>query len=144
MNDTTNDMNSWLDRVIREWSTKNINLNKGASVEAIRSTETLIDYTFPPAFKALYGKVNGFFRWEWNENMIGIWELNRIEEEYGRYQNFVGFGDFLINSHVYGFCKEQSGIFKHYDFAEERVPEKIAETFEEAIIHINENSDLLY
>jgi hypothetical protein len=75
--------------------------------------------------------------------MISIWPLDRISREYGRYENFVGFGDYLINSHVYGFLKDQQGVFKNYDLAKS-TPEKIAETFEEAVSLINLNSDLLY
>ena len=76
--------------------------------------------------------------------MIEIWSLERIENGFGRYPDFIGFSDYLINSHVYGFLKNQQGVFKNYDSADSGIPEKIADTFEEAIDLINSNSNLLY
>jgi hypothetical protein len=137
-----NNSQHWPDNAIIHWVNK-IELTPGASLEKIIETENAVGFEFPDSFKTLYMKVNGFGNNDWNENMISIWPLDRILKEYGRYDNFVGFSDYLINSHVYGFLKGQQGIFKNYDLAES-VPEKIAETFEEAITLININSDLLY
>jgi hypothetical protein len=134
----------WADRVISDWRNKNISLQQGASLEIINNTEIILGFRFPIAFKVLYQKANGFKDSDWNENMISFWPLNMIVENFGRYPDFIGFSDFLINSHVYGFTKQQEGVFKHYDIANPGIPEKIAVTFEEAIDLININSDILY
>ena len=134
----------WTDQVISDWKEKGIKLEKGISIEKIHDFEKLLNFTFPQDFIDLYIKINGFEDYDWNENMISIWSLKRIENEFGRYPNFIGFSDFFTCSHVYGFLKDQQGIFKNYDLTDPGVPEKIAETFEEAINLINTNSDLLY
>jgi len=144
MQNTSEKINTWADDIIGYWRSKKITLSKGASLEEISNTGKKLGFDFPQSFKVLYQKVDGFGNGDWNEAMIAIWSLERIEEESGRYPDFIGFGDFLINSHVYGFLKNQPGIFKNYDLADTGVPEKIADTFEEAIDLINSNSDLLY
>jgi hypothetical protein len=141
---TFDDIHSWSDRTLRYWANKNIPLQRGVSLEMITKTELITGLAFPYSFKVLYQKVNGFKDFYWNQNLICFWSLTRIEEEFGRYPNFVGFGDFLICSHVYGFLKDQQGIFKAYDLKDPGTPEKIAETFEESIDLINKNSNLLY
>jgi hypothetical protein len=132
------------DSVLGHWRSEKITLQKGASLEKISHIENKLGFVFPQSFKLLYQKVNGFGDNDWNENMIGVWPLERIEDEFGRYPDFIGFSDFFVNSHVYGFLKNQQGIYKNYDLADTGVPEKIADTFEEAIDLININSDLLY
>lgn len=112
-------------------------------MKKISATEEIIGFEFPESFKTLYLKVNGFENYEWLANMISIWSLERIANEYEPQKNFVGFGDYLIHSHVYGFLKNQPGIFKCFDLTTP-VIEKIADTFEEAIALINNNDDLLY
>ena len=144
MENTIDNIHTWADRTISYWRSKNIPLQRGASLELISKTEKIIGFTFPNSFRVLYQKANGFEDFDWDENMICIWSLTRIEKEFGWYPNFIGFADFLINSHVYGFLKDQNGIFKNYDFAERRTPEKIAKIFDEAIDLINMNSDVLY
>lgn len=144
MQNTFENIDLWADEIIGHWISKKITLQKGASLKKILNTENKLGFVFPQSFKLLYQKVNGFGDSDWNENMIGVWSLERIEDEFGRYPDFIGFSDFIINSHVYGFLKNQQGIFKNYDLADTGVPEKIADTFEEAIDLINTNSDLLY
>ena len=137
-------IHDWSESVISQWKAQKIPLQKGATLAAISKTEKILEFTFPLSFKVLYQKVDGFEHFEWNENMIGIWQLSRMENEFGRYSNFVGFGDFLINSCSYGFLKDQPGIFKAWDLAYSTPLEKIAESFEEAIDLILANTDLLY
>ena len=143
MQNTFENIDAWAEAIISHWRNKKITLQKGASVEKISNTENKLGFVFPQSFKVLYQKVNGFGDSDWNENMIGIWSLERIEDEFGRYPDFIGFSDFLINSCVYGFLKNQQGIFKNYDLADPGDPQKIADTFEQAINLINTNSNLL-
>ena len=110
MQNTSENMNTWTDGIIVHWKSKNINLQKGASLEKILNIEKKLGFDFPQSFKVLYQKVDGFREGDWNENMIEIWSLERIENGFGRYPDFIGFSDYLINSHVYGFLKNQQGL----------------------------------
>ena len=136
------DIHEWSDSIITHWG-KKIQFGSGVSLESISQTEKIIGFEFPDSFKIFHNKVNGFEKNDWLESMISVWPLDRIVEEIGRYPNFIGFSDYLINSHVYGFIKGEDGVFKNYDLAE-GIPIKIAETFEEAIDLIKNNSDVLY
>jgi hypothetical protein len=133
---------AWADSVIIYWRDKGIELEKGATDKQINDAEHFLDFQFPSTFKELYKKVNGFRDNEWNEQMISIWPLSRILQEQ-RYPNFVAFSDYLISSHVYGFIKDGSGIYKNYDLAG-NISVKIADSFEAAINLINTDDDLLY
>jgi hypothetical protein len=131
----------WIAPIIAQWTDEAICFNLGASIAEIHDAEKKIGFRFPETFKIFYLQVNGFKRNEWISNMFAIWSLERILEEYhdSRDKNFVGFADWLINSHQIGFVKGQEGIFKYYDS-----PEKIAETFEAGLMLINQDSKLLY
>ena len=139
------DTNDWAENVVAFWKKENIKLEEGVSEIQLFHTEKMLGMQFPQAFKVLYLKVNGFKDYDMNKDMISIWPISRIVEEYTyrRYPNFIGFGDYLINSHMYGFLIGQSGVFKYYDSLG-IPPEKIADSYQEAINLINTNSDLLY
>jgi hypothetical protein len=113
----------------------------GELTSEVQKTEALIGIRFPESFIELYSKANGFADWDMNRNMFSVWPLKRIEEEYAinRDKHFVGFCDYLINSHSIGFLKTSDGIFKDYD---EFNP--IASTFEQGIELLNSDSDLIY
>lgn len=107
----------------------------------IESTEINVDFQFPSDMKALYRVVNGFKDYDMDvSSMISIWPMERIREEYAASseKSFVGFCDWLINSHGIGFFKGRKGIFKCYDEFN-----AIAETFREVIDMINSDSELL-
>jgi hypothetical protein len=72
--------------------------------------------------------------------MFSIWTLERIVEEYEKtqYKSFVPFCDFLIDSHRIGYLKTESGTYKDIDLT------KVANTFEQTIQLIIEDSRLLY
>jgi hypothetical protein len=134
-------LQQWAIGVISHWIDNKIKLEEGATLTDIQKTEALIGIHFPESFIELYSKANGFADWDMNINMISVWPLKRIEEEYAinRDKNFVGFSDYLINSHSIGFRKTSAGIFKDYD---EFNP--IASTFEQGLELINSDSDLIY
>jgi hypothetical protein len=132
---------SWTDEAISIWTTVGIKLQDRLSSDKISEFEKQLEYKFPQDFLDLYQKVNGFKDFDWNEHMFSLWSVDRILKEYqeDNDNNYVGFCDFLINSHSIGFFKTGKGIFKSYDQTQ-----PIACTFEEAIALINSNSDLLY
>jgi SMI1 / KNR4 family (SUKH-1) len=134
-------MNDWMKQIIDQWTDEAICFNLGASLEQINNAERKMEFSFPEAFKRFYLQVNGFKQGEWISNLFSIWSLEKILEEYHdcNDKNFVGFADYLINSHQIGFVKGHEGIFKYYD-----APEKIAETFELGLMLINQDSELLY
>lgn len=132
---------SWTNQAIDIWTSKGIKLQNGISVNKIYDLEKLLDYKFPKDFIELYTKANGFEDFDWNENMFSLWSLERILKEYHEDgdTNYIGFCDFLINSHSIGFFKTNKGIFKSYD-----QNQPIGNTFKEAVELINSNSALIY
>ncbi|WP_289659713.1 SMI1/KNR4 family protein [Flavobacterium panacagri] len=122
------------------WNEAGIKLQSAASEELILEFEKKINFKFPKDFKSFYLKVNGFVDFEWNKNMISLWSLERIYEDYKLEQNldYIAFCDYLINSHSMGYMKSKNGIFMN------TTNEKVCETFEEFIGLLNTNSDKLY
>jgi SMI1 / KNR4 family (SUKH-1) len=145
MNNSQN-LITWVDTIFNLWKSKNLDIAEGALLDDIEKKEQYLSFKFPEAFKELYKKVNGWNDMAWNEHMFSIWPLDRIIEEYDymRYPDFIGFSDFLINSHWIGFVRDKPGIFKRYDLQGYTNPEKIADSFEDAIEMINTNADILY
>ncbi|HWK06589.1 MAG TPA: SMI1/KNR4 family protein [Puia sp.] len=134
-------MQAWVEGTLAFWKSQNIQLENGASEIAIAESENIIGIKFPLSFIELYKVVNGFKDYDWDANMFSIWPLQRIIKEYtaSKDKTFIGFCDFLINSHCIGFLKNANGVFKDIDPSL-----AIASTFEEAIELINSNSDLIY
>jgi hypothetical protein len=132
---------NWADSPISDWINSGIRLQPGLSLEAIKSFEVQLDFPFPPDFVEFYRKVNGFEEFDWNKHMFSLWSLERISKEYqeDKNSNYVGFCDYLINSHSIGFIKNDTRVYKSYNQLE-----PIANTFREAIELININSDSLY
>ena len=132
---------NWADQAIHIWTSNGIKLQNGISIDKISDFEKLLDFKFPQDFIELYSKANGFEDFDWNENMFSLWSLDRILKEYQEdgHINYIGFCDFLINSHSIGFFKTDNGIFKSYDQTQ-----AIGNTFKEGIELINSKSDLIY
>jgi hypothetical protein len=132
---------SWTDRAISTWTKSGIKLQSGLSLDVIMHFEMQLGFQFPPDFRELYQKVNGFEDFDWNKDMFSLWSLERILKEYKEddNDNYVGFCDYFIMSHTLGFLKKEEGIFNSYSQTE-----PIAKTFREAIELINTNSDLIY
>ena len=128
------------DYTIAIWNETNVKLQSGASEELILEFEGKLNFKFPNDFKTFYLKINGFVDCDWNKNMFSLWSLERIFEEYkfNQNDNYIGFCDYLINSHSIGYMKNENGIFIN------TVDEKICETFEEFIDLLNDNSEKLY
>ncbi len=132
---------SWADQAIDSWISKGIKLQNGISIDKISDFEILLDFKFPQDFIELYSKANGFDDFDWNENMFSLWSLDRILNEYQEDgdSNYIGFCDFLINSHSIGFYKSDQRIYKYYN-----EPESIAGNFQDFVFLLNSNDDLLY
>ena len=131
----------WIDETISLWKSDNVRIQAGISAEQISFYEKQLAFEFPSDFIDMYLRVNGFEDFEWEKNMFSLWSLDRILTEYheGNTPDFIGFCDFLVNSHCIGFWKAKKGIFKSYDNAQ-----PIASSFAEAIGLINANSELIY
>jgi hypothetical protein len=144
MNIESIDDNDWVQLTKSLWLSKGINLEPGARSENVEATEIAIGFVFPLDMKKLYKVVNGFENWDWTPGMISMWPMERIREEYltGNDKNFVGFCDFLINSHCVGFLKEYNGIYAKYDG--DYPMDRVAESFKETIGLINSDSNLIY
>jgi SMI1/KNR4 family protein SUKH-1 len=134
---------SWTKSIISCWKALGIKLNSGTTVNAIAEIEKEIGINFPSDFKELYVEMNGFSDRDWTPTMFSLWPLERILNEYshaGKY-GFVGFCDYLINSHCLGFVKNQKGVFKEYGEGE---PMLIAQSFSEAVHLVNIDARIIY
>lgn len=132
---------SWKDQAIIHWTGKGIKLKKGISIDKLRDAEKSLDFVLPQDFVELYSEVNGFEDFDWNEHMFSLWSIERILKEYQEADNnnCVGFCDFLIHSHSFGFYKGDGRIYKYYN-----KPEVIADSFQDFILLLNRNDDCLY
>jgi hypothetical protein len=141
MNEMPADIAAWVQHTITHWKSASIKLNRGASQAVIEAVEWHVGLVFPPEVKAFYQAVNGFAEDEWTGEMIAVWSMERIRQEYGSWhtRDFVGFCDYLINSHAIGFCKDRPGIYKSYDLFN-----PIAESFRQAIELINAGANEIY
>ena len=132
---------SWIGYAINNWKSAGIELNPGTSIEVIKEAERKIGIQFPGDFKEFYLEMNGFIDRDWTPTMFSIWPIERILEEYNSGDDciFVGFCDFLINSHLIGFEKGRNGVFKDYE-----TYEPIAPSFADLIYLINSDADIIY
>ncbi|MEO6720181.1 MAG: SMI1/KNR4 family protein [Ferruginibacter sp.] len=139
--DTPSQISSWTDQIISNWTSSGIKLQGGASFENISEFEKSLDFKLPEDFIEVYSRVDGFEDLDWNENMFSLWSLDRILKEYKEDgdTNFIGFCDFLINSHSIGFYKSDRRIYKYY-----KEPEAIADNFKDFILLLDSNDNLLY
>jgi len=124
------------------WLKRGLKLEQGVPSVDIESVELAVSFEFPAEMRALYREVNGFRNSDMDvESMISIWPMGRIRQEYNANpdRNFIGFCDFLINSHAIGFFKDRKGVFKSYDAFN-----PISETFLQSIDLINTASELIF
>jgi hypothetical protein len=119
------------DQLIENWLGDRVKINMPATDEEINECEEKIEFKFPEDFKAFYKKMNGFKDWDMDSEMLSLWPLEKIMEEYDN-SEFIGFCDFLIHSHLIGLSKTQSGIYKNYNTDDMTL---ICNTFEEFLEH---------
>jgi hypothetical protein len=131
----------WVNQAIAHWNSKGIKLQAGAPSEKIVTIESVLAYQFPADFTELYLKVNGFADGDWNEDMFSLWPVEKVWSEFhgNGDTHYIGFCDFLINSHTIGYNKSDGLIYKDYNLAE-----PIANNFREFIQLLNSNDDRLY
>lgn len=136
-------MKSNIIKILEQWKNEKIQLNPAASLDLIVEVEIATGFIFPEEFKELYQQVNGFSDGDWRENMFSVWPLERILKEYNGSDDsdFIGFSDFLINSHNIGFLKTQGGVFKKYGINEYTY---VSDSFIESVKLINSDADLIY
>jgi hypothetical protein len=138
---------NWTREIISQWKVQNINLNTGAIKDNIAELEKQLDFKFPTDFHEMYMVVNGFANDDWTSNMFSLWPLLRILKEYQEGENldFIGFCEYLINSHSLGFSRSRAGVFISYALAEPvEFQEVVALTFKEALYLINTDSEKIY
>ncbi|HKC35311.1 MAG TPA: SMI1/KNR4 family protein, partial [Chitinophagaceae bacterium] len=100
--------NEWVTKALLQWKSEGIELNPPSIPALIKQAEEKLSFIFPDSFKCLYLMVDGFKDNDWRENMFSIWPIERILYEYNKRGDkaFVGFSDFLLNSHALGFYKD--------------------------------------
>lgn len=104
---------SWVEEAIATWKEAGIKLRPGASPERIAQVETLLGFQFPEDFVALYLEMDGFVDFDWDDELISVWSLDRMVKEYieDKDVNYIGFCDYCINCYSFGFLKIEAGIF---------------------------------
>ncbi len=134
-----------LDEIITHWKKSDIKLNNASSIDEILELEKILNFKSPSSFKYLYSRINGFKDYDSNEHIFTIYPLERIQLEYFENQNinFIPFCDYLINSHQIGFSKLDSKIYINYN-TENNFNDLVANTFEESLVEIINNSDKIY
>ncbi len=140
------DTPDWIRDVIKSWDTGKVSLNPGASQAQLDALEWELGFKFPYDFKQFYTTLNGFQDFEMEGNMFSVWSISRILQECEDAGNtgFIGFCDFLINSHIIGFQKESEGVFKKYWSPDMFEFVKVTGSFQETIMLIHQNSELIY
>ena len=133
--------NEWITKALIQWKNEGIELNPPSTSLIIKLAEEKLSFNFPVDFKRLYLQIDGFKDYDWRENMFSIWSIKRILAEFDEREDkaFIGFSDFLVNSHALGFYRDLNGIYKDVD---RHFP--VAKTFEECIDLINSDSSLIY
>jgi hypothetical protein len=135
-------MENWLQELLIKWRSEGVKLNPPASVAEIENAETVLDFKFPEDFKAFYLQVNGFADFYMQEEQFTLWPITEIIKTFGfEDTEFIGFCDYLVNSHSIGYSKKFQGIFKDYAHVSDSI---IAKTFKELIEIINSNPAIAY
>jgi SMI1 / KNR4 family (SUKH-1) len=131
------------EEIINKWKLTDLKLNDPATLNQIIETERKTGINFPDDFKKFYYLINGFKDWDMTAEMFCIWDLERIAEEFEKSdkKDFIPFCDYFINCHQIGYVKNRVGVYKAYY---DDIDYKIAETFEETLQLIANDSELLY
>lgn len=103
-------------QIIQVWQSQGVQLQTGATVEAIAAVEQQIGFVFPESFKEFYKLANRFANRGWTPELFHIWPIEEIgsEWELSQEKEFIPSCDFLINFHQIGFLKNKLGLYKRY------------------------------
>jgi cell wall assembly regulator SMI1 len=125
---------TWIQDAIKNWEADNTNLNAGSDLNSIISLEKALGIKLPADFKEFYLIVDGFKNLSVNNNLFCIWPIEKIATDYVAFhdKNFIGFCDYLMDSHWIGFHKTSEGVFNDFD-----LEKPITGTFKEFIKFIN-------
>jgi len=136
-------MEDWVRSAIDQWKQQVVKLNPPAIISSIEEVELALNFEFSKDFKQLYLNVDGFADLYWLPNMFTIRPLQLILDDYSNENNeFIGFADFLLNSHEIGFLKGKDGVFKNYGKYGDIV--MIAQKVKEVIELINADDRIIY
>jgi SMI1 / KNR4 family (SUKH-1) len=127
-------LDSWIQNAINYWKLDKIDLLPGADLKSISSLEKDVGVKLPTDFIDFYLTVNGFKDLRVNSNMFCIWPIEKIRKDYLVFhdKNFIGFCDYLMDSHWIGLHKISQGVFNDFD-----LEKPITGTFKEFIKFIN-------
>jgi|GEM_PF-6718188 len=115
--------------IIFDWIKEGIELNRAATSGQILSCEEAIGFRFPTDFTQFYFLYNGFKEFNMDSKLLSLWSIEKIQAEYDPSDEFIGFCDYLINSHQIGYIKSQHGIYLDYNRS------LICNDFNEFLVH---------
>ena len=129
------------DEVIVSLSKLDLKLNTSASDQQISDAQHVLNFVFPEDFVYFYNRINGFSENDVTNELFGIWPIERIIEEFDstEQRDFIAFGDYMINSHSFGYSRSNPGIFKSYDLTQ-----SVANSFEQTLRLMLIDSSNLY
>jgi hypothetical protein len=133
-------LNEWSISVADRYKKIGLELSVGVNDDEIIAVERELDFQFDEDFKALYKCFGGFRDNDWTPELVSLWTLQRVVEQASI--NFVPFADYSIGIFFYGFLRGQSGVFRTIGYSY-MTPEKIADTFTEAVNMIETGQRLL-
>lgn len=117
------------EKLIRQCNDKFIQVNEGATAEEIETLERDLGIGFPADFKEYLSLMNGFVDYEWDDDMIAFWSLNRIRDRHSRYPpEFIVVADYLIECCTWGFYSGDEKVYITYDSAG-YAPKPVANSF---------------
>jgi hypothetical protein len=91
-----------------------IELNPGVTVAQLIEVEDQLDFKFSDSFKNFYLSYNGFKEDVMDQSFLYLWPIQKVLLNFDNENEFIGFCDFMVNSHSIGFLKTRQGIFKSY------------------------------
>jgi hypothetical protein len=133
-----------LKKVAEIWHKECLELVKPKSekeiVEKLANLKMPISQDVVEVYSILGGMVDG----ESDATCFSFWDIDKILDENEPNSELIGFGDFLIHSHLYYFKFRNESVSSIHIWWEEKDIEKIADSFEEFFENYLKNPEKYY
>jgi hypothetical protein len=124
--------NEILEKVIGKWKKEELEIVTPYSEAQVRDAFDKIGKSITKDIIQIYTSVGAVSNEDTDSNLLCFWDLDYLVKENLTYKsNFALFGDFLINSHFYGYKYENENISSVYSDFETGEYLKITESVEE-------------
>ena len=124
--------NEILEKVIEKWKKEELKIVQSYSETQVRDAFNKIGKSVSKDIIQIYTSIGAIDNNDTDSNLLCFWDLDYLINENLTYKSdFALFGDFLINSHFYGYKYENENISSVYSDFETSKYIKIAESVEE-------------